>query len=127
MAQKIHRYVAGSGGSSQKVETVVVDKRTREERVLERGEQKTSVLRGAEFMLARLNLTRPRYEKWSQTKRIVRGYTLWLLALPVLPFVLMAFLRARHPDTVTREPLFWTLLVLGILWVVGVFGLLNLV
>ena len=116
MAKKIHRYVAGEGGSSRRVETVEVDKRTSEERVVTPGEKKGVFLKGADYLLSRLPFTKYKYEKWSKTKRIVLGYLLWLVVLPVIPLVIMAIMWARDPQGFKKSPAFAILAAITAAW-----------
>lgn len=116
MAQKIHRYVAGEGGSSRKVETVEVDKRSQEERVITPGEKKGVFLKSADYLLSRLPFTKYKYERWSKTKRIVLGYLLWLIVLPVIPLVIMAIMWARDPQGFKKSPAFAILSLITVAW-----------
>lgn len=91
-AKKIHRYLAGEGGSSRKLETVEVRKRTHEERVIVPAEQKSRLLRGADYILSRLPATKYVYERWSHGRRLVLGYAPWVIVILIIAGVITAVL-----------------------------------
>lgn len=116
-AKTVHRYKAGSTGSSQPVETVRVEKDgSEQEMVTTKGEKKGIFLSGADYLLSRLPFTKYKYQNWSKTKRIVVGYLLWLIVLPVIPLVIMAVMWARDPEGFKKSPAFAILSVITVAW-----------
>lgn len=81
-----------------------------------RGEQKGMFLSGADYLLARLPFTKYKYQNWSKTKRILLGYLLWLIVLPVVPIVIMFILYKRDPQNFTKSPLFGILAAITVAW-----------
>ncbi len=89
---------------------------TGEPTVTTRGEQKGIFLRGADYLLSRLPFTKYRYQNWSHTKRIVIGYLLWLIVLPVIPLAIMIIMYVRDPKGFTKSPAFAILSVITVAW-----------
>lgn len=117
MAKTVHRYKAGQSGSSQPVETVRVEKDGSEEKmVTTKGEKKGMFLSGADYLLSRLPFTKYKYQNWSRTKRIVIGYVLWPIVLPVIPLVIMIVMWARDPEGFKKSPAFAILGVVTVAW-----------
>lgn len=116
MAKKVHRYVAGESGSSRPVKKREV--RTVEGETYEtvKGEERGMFLRGADYLLSRLPFTKYKYQGWSKTKRIVVGYLLWLVVLPVIPLAIMAIMWARDPQGFKKSPAFATLSAITVAW-----------
>ncbi len=79
--KKIYRYTAGGSGSSTQVDEVEVVR-----------EKENMVLRGANYLLGRLPVTKNEFEHWSKVKRVVIGYLLWLVVLPIWPLVVLVVL-----------------------------------
>lgn len=117
MAKTIHRYTVGQSGSSQAVETVRVAKDGSEEQVKTTPKEKKGViLAGAEYWLRRLPFTKPVYRKWPQWQRIVLGYLLWLVALPLLPLFAMIAMWTMDPQGFRKNPAFYMLAAITVLW-----------
>lgn len=111
--KKIYRYTAGGSGSSTQVDEV---------RVV--SEKEGVVLRGANYLLARLPFTKNEFEHWSPAKRVVIGYLLWLVVLPLWPLVVMVVLwpsRALKRRGVT----FALLGLVALLWFWSLFSILG--
>ena len=112
--KKIYRYTAGGSGSSSQVDEVKVVR-----------EKEGIVLRGANYLLGRLPFTKNEFEHWSLAKRIIIGYLLWLVILPIWPFVLIAVLWVNR--TIKRKATtFIILVVVAALWCWMLFSLLGL-
>lgn len=90
--------------------------KSNEEMVTTKGEQKGIFLRGADYLLSRLPFTKYRYQNWSRTKRIVIGYLLWLVVLPVIPLAIMAIMWVRDPEGFKKSPAFAILSVVAVAW-----------
>jgi hypothetical protein len=84
--------------------------------VTTKGEQKGIFLRGADYLLSRLPFTKYRYQDWSRTKRIVIGYLLWLIVLPVIPLAIMIIMYVCDPKGFTKSPMFALLSVVTVAW-----------
>jgi hypothetical protein len=112
--KKIYRYTAGGSGSSTQVDDVKVVR-----------EKEGIVLRGANYLLGRLPSTKNEFEHWSPVKRIIIGYLLWLIVLPVWPFVVIVVLWVNR--TMKRKvSTFAVLVLIAALWCWMLFSLLGL-
>lgn len=84
--------------------------------VVAKGEKKGIFLSGADYLLSRLPFTKYRYQDWSKAKRLIIGYLLWLIVLPVIPLVIMIVLYARDPKGFKKSPAFAILSVITVAW-----------
>lgn len=112
--KKIYRYTAGHSGSSTQVDEVSVVH-----------EKEGAVLRGSNYLLAKLPFTKNEFEHWSSARKIVLGYVLWLVVIPIWPLVVIAVMWVNH----TIKKKVSTYIALGLiaaLWFWGLFGLLGL-
>lgn len=89
------------------------------------GERKGVFLRGADYLLSRLPFTKYKYQNWSKTKRIVVGYLLWLVVLPVIPLAIMAIMWARDPEGFKKSPAFAILSIVTVVWFGTGLGYVN--
>ena len=64
------------------------------------------MLRAANYLLSRLPWFKDRYESWSSTKRIVIGFLLYLIVLPIIPIVLAIILYIRDPEGFKKSKAF---------------------
>ena len=97
----------------------------REATVVTAGEKKGAVLGGADWLLSRLPWFKYRYESWSATKRIVVGYLMWLIVLPVIPLTVMAVWYVRDPAGFKKSPLMPILAIVTVAWLGGGLGYVN--
>ena len=112
--KKIYRYTAGRSGSSTQVAEVKVVH-----------EKEGPFLRGSNYLLGRLPFTKNEFEHWSNARKILVGYLLWLIVLPIWPLVVLAVMLVNR--TIKRKVS--TYVVLGLiatLWFWGLLGLLGL-
>ena len=118
MAKKVHRYVAGQKGSSTRVDDEPREARTvdGQDYVTTRGEERGVFVRGADYLLSRLPFTKYKYQEWSKTKRVIVGYLLWLVVLPVIPLAIMAIMWARDPQGFKKSPAFAILSAVTVAW-----------
>lgn len=79
------------------------------------------LLNGAVWLLSRFPLTRDRYQNWTRTKRIIIGWLLWLVLLPIIPIAIAIIWFVRDPEGFKRSPLAKVLLAVCVLWA-GYFG-----
>lgn len=79
-------------------------------------------LRAATWLLSRFALTKHRYQNWSPTKRIVIGWLLWLILLPIIPIAVLIIWYFNDPEGFKKSP--WSKLIIGlaVVWA-GYFGL----
>lgn len=87
-----------------------------DEQVTAPGERKGLFLRGADYLLSRLPFTKYKYQDWSRTKRIIIGYLLWLIVLPVIPLVAIIIMYIRDPKNFQKSPVFAVLSVVTVAW-----------
>lgn len=112
--KKIYRYTAGGSGSSTQVEDITVT-----------SEKEGYVLRGANYLLGKLPFTKNEFEHWSKLKRVVVGYLLWIVVLPIWPLVMIIVMWVNH--AMRRKFSSYALLALvAVLWFWGLFSLLGL-
>lgn len=102
--KKIYRYTAGGSGSSTQVDDVKVVR-----------EREGLVLRGANYLLGRLPFTKNEFEHWSPARRILVGYLLWLLVLPIWPLVIITVLWG-NTKLLRRGLVFMILGIVAVLW-----------
>ena len=80
-------------------------------------------LRAAIWILARFPFTKNRYQNWTSTRRIVVGWLLWLVCLPIIPIVAAAVWYFHDPEGFKKSPYAKALLAIILVWFGG-FGLL---
>ncbi|MBP9852604.1 MAG: hypothetical protein QG629_347 [Patescibacteria group bacterium] len=79
------------------------------------------LLDGAVWLLSRFPLTRDRYQNWTRTKRIIIGWLLWLILLPIIPIAIAIIWFVRDPEGFKKSPWAKALIVLCLAWG-GYFG-----
>lgn len=109
---------------SQRVQATSTNRNT-QQTVTTPGERKGIFLRGADYLLSRLPFTKHNYQNWSRTKRIVIGYLLWLIVLPVIPLAIMAIMWARDPEGFKKSPAFAILSIITVAWLGTGLGYVN--
>lgn len=97
----------------------------KEAKVVTRGEEKGPILNGADYLLSRLPWFKFRYEGWSKTKRIVVGYLMWLIVLPVIPVAIMIIWYVRDPQGFKKSPFMPILAIITVAWLGGGLGYVN--
>ncbi len=73
-------------------------------------------LRAAIFILSRTPFTKHRYQNWSPTKRIIIGWLLWLVTLPIIPIAAMILWYNHDPEGFKKSPWAKALVALAIAW-----------
>lgn len=96
-----------------------------DEVVTTKGERKGPLLAGADYLLSRLPWFKWRYQDWSATKRIVIGYLMWLVVLPVIPLTILAIWYVRDPEGFKKSPLMPILVLVTVAWFGGGLGYVN--
>lgn len=76
----------------------------------------------AVWLLSRFPLTRNRYQNWTRGRRILIGWLLWLICLPIIPAVAIAVWYFNDPEGFKRSPWAKALIALFVVWL-GAFGL----
>lgn len=76
---------------------------------------------GAVWLLSRFPLTKNRYQNWTKGRRILVGYLLWLICLPIIPLVAIAVWYFNDPEGFKKSPWAKALIGLFIVWL-GAFG-----
>lgn len=111
--KKIYRYKAGATGSSIEAENEVIQT-----------EKVGTVLSGSNYLLGRLPFTKNEFEHWPSVKRMVVGYLLWLVVLPIWPLVIITVLWGN--TKLLRRGLVFTILgIVAVLWFWFVLDLLG--
>ena len=80
-------------------------------------------LRGATWLLARFPLTKHKYQNWTSGRRILIGWLLWLICLPIIPVVAMIVWYLNDPEGFKRSPWAKGLIALTLVWA-GAFGII---
>jgi hypothetical protein len=73
-------------------------------------------LRGATWILSRFPLTRHRYQNWTSGRRILVGWLLWLIVLPIIPLVAIILWYIHDPEGFKKSPWAKALIGLFIVW-----------
>lgn len=80
-------------------------------------------LRAAIWILSRFPLTKNRYQNWTSGRRILIGWLLWFICLPIIPIVVMIVWYVNDPEGFKKSPWAKGLIALTIVWA-GAFGLI---
>jgi hypothetical protein len=80
-------------------------------------------LRAAVWLLSRFPLTRNRYQNWTSGRRILVGWLLWLVLLPIIPAVAIAVWYFNDPEGFKKSPWAKALIALFVVWL-GAFGVI---
>ncbi|MCA9327445.1 excalibur calcium-binding domain-containing protein [Candidatus Saccharibacteria bacterium] len=78
-------------------------------------------LRAAVWLLARFPLTRNRYQNWTAGRRLLVGWLLWIVVLPIIPLVAIIIWYVHDPEGFKKSPWAKALVGVFILWL-GAFG-----
>lgn len=73
-------------------------------------------LRSAVYILARFPLTRNRYQNWTASRRILVGWLLWLIVLPIIPIVGAIVWYLNDPEGFKKSPWAKGLIALAVVW-----------
>lgn len=104
---------------TEKVDTTDYSAQTTDARVLKAREENAHpgfFLRAATYILARFPLTRHKYQNWTPARRILVGWLLWLIVLPIVPIVAAAVWYLHDPEGFKKSPWAKALMGLAVLW-----------
>lgn len=76
----------------------------------------------AVWLLSRFPLTKNTYQNWTKGRRILIGWVLWLVVLPIIPAVAIAVWYLNDPEGFKKSPWAKALIALFVVWL-GAFGL----
>lgn len=80
-------------------------------------------LKAAVWILSRFPLTKNRYQNWTSGRRILIGWLLWFICLPIIPIVASVVWYINDPEGFKKSPWAKGLIALTIVWA-GAFGLI---
>lgn len=103
----------------QKVNAVDEAKRVETERA--KNAKPGFFLGAAIWILSRFPLTKNRYQNWTSSRRILVGWLLWLVCLPIIPAVAIAIWYFNDPEGFKQSPWAKALIGLFVVWL-GFFG-----
>lgn len=78
---------------------------------------------GAVWLLSRFPWTKNKYQNWTRGRRILIGWLLWLVCLPIIPAVAIAVWYFHDPEGFKKSPWAKALIALFVVWL-GAFGLI---
>lgn len=78
-------------------------------------------LKSAVWILSRFPGTKNHYQNWTSGRRILVGWLLWLICLPIIPLVAIAIWYFNDPEGFKKSPWAKALIGLLIVWA-GAFG-----
>jgi hypothetical protein len=108
----------------EKVDTTDYSASTTDKRVLAERDANAHpgfFLRGANWILSRFFLTRHKYQNWTKSRRIIVGWLLWLILLPIIPIAVIIMWYVRDPEGFKKSPWAKALVALAVVWA-GYFG-----
>ena len=80
-------------------------------------------LGAAIWILSRFPFTKNRYQNWTSGRRILIGWLLWLICLPIIPLVAIIIWYIHDPEGFKKSPWAKGLIALFFVWLAG-FGFL---
>lgn len=107
---------------TEKVDKTDYNANTTDARVLKERDRNANpgfFLRGANWILSRFFLTRNKYQNWTASRRVIVGWLLWIILLPIIPLVVMVLWYVRDPDGFKKSP--WAKVLIGVFlaWAYG--------
>ena len=94
-----------------------VDARTQAER--DKNAHPGFFLRSANWILSRFPLTNNRYQNWTSSRRILVGWLLWIVLLPIIPAVAIAIWYFNDPEGFKKSPWAKALVAVFFVWLAG--------
>jgi hypothetical protein len=80
-------------------------------------------LKAANWILSRFPGTRNSYQNWTSGRRILVGWVLWIVLLPIIPLVAIIIWYMNDPEGFKKSPWAKGLIALLIVWA-GAFGVI---
>ena len=80
-------------------------------------------LKAATWILSRIPFTKQRYQNWTAGRRILIGWLLWIVCLPIIPIIAVIIWYAKDPEGFKKSPWAKALIALTIAWA-GMFGII---
>lgn len=80
-------------------------------------------LGAAIWILSRFPWTKNKYQNWTSGRRILIGWLLWIVCLPIIPAVAIGMWYFNDPEGFKKSPWAKALIALFVVWL-GAFGLL---
>jgi hypothetical protein len=111
--------MATSTTKSAKPATEPVDPKIQQER--DKNARPGFFLRGAVWILSRFPGTKNKYQNWTASRRILVGWILWVVCLPIIPLVAIAVWYFNDPEGFKKSPWAKALVGLFVVWA-GFFG-----
>lgn len=78
-------------------------------------------LRAAVWILSRFPGTKNKYQNWTKSRRILVGWILWIVLLPIIPAVAMIIWYVHDPEGFKKSPWAKGLIALFVVWL-GMFA-----
>lgn len=76
-------------------------------------------LGAAIWILSRFPFTKNRYQNWTTSRRILVGWLLWIVLLPIIPAVAIAIWYFNDPEGFKKSPWAKALIGLFFVWLAG--------
>lgn len=73
-------------------------------------------LKATVYMLSRFPLTRNRYQNWTVGRRILVGWLLWIIVLPIIPIVATIVWYLNDPEGFKKSPWAKGRIALAVAW-----------
>lgn len=76
-------------------------------------------LRAAVWILSRFPWTKNRYQNWTSGRRLLVGWLLWIVCLPIIPLVAIIIWYVHDPEGFKKSPWAKGLIALFFVWLAG--------
>ena len=73
-------------------------------------------LKSAVWILSRTPFTRNHYQNWTKSRRIIVGWLLWLVTLPIIPIAAIIIWYTHDPEGFKKSPWAKGLIALAVAW-----------
>jgi hypothetical protein len=73
-------------------------------------------LNAAVYILSRFPLTKNRYQNWTKGRRILVGWLLWFIVLPIIPIIAALVWYLNDPEGFKKSPWAKALIALVVVW-----------
>ncbi len=80
-------------------------------------------LRAAVWILSRFPFTKNKYQNWTSGRRILVGWLLWIVCLPIIPLVAIIIWYVHDPEGFKKSPWAKALIGLFVVWLAA-FGMI---